>query len=394
MNKIRIGQIKFLIAVSFLLFFLATIWSGKIAFTQNIQNEKPVEQVRKNIQVLKGMPDSQLLSVMHQMRTALGVRCDSCHIAENGKYWMDDKPEKQTARRMLRMTMEINRANFDGKPVVTCNTCHRGQTEPVAVPSIGQGAFENTTSIDETAKSSDPALPSADQIFDKYIQAIGGRALIENVKTRYSKLELLRPKLVNSGTPKAAVINRGETWTIETYQKAPDKYLAVITTPQGIITQSYNGASGWMKTPDGKTREMTTAEIERNKRDFDLYAELKLKDSFVSMTVTGKERIGERETFVIEGRRAKDNKLEKLFFDVSSGLLMRCTVFTETVLGLDPEQTDFEDYRNTSNDLKMPFTVRVSYLDDNHYGTTRRFAVLKNNIAIGDDKFDSTIRQK
>ncbi|MBA3320225.1 MAG: hypothetical protein H0T45_02090, partial [Pyrinomonadaceae bacterium] len=59
--------------------------------------EQPVEQVQKNIQALKGMPAAQLLPVMHQMRTALGVRCDYCHIAENGKYWMDDKPAKQIA---------------------------------------------------------------------------------------------------------------------------------------------------------------------------------------------------------------------------------------------------------------------------------------------------------
>src|SRR5919205_3522965 len=107
--------------------------------------DKPVEQVSKNIQVLKGMPESQLLPVMHLMRTALGVKCEYCHIAENGKYWMDDKPAKQTARRMIEMVREINRANFDGRPVVTCNSCHRGQTTPVAVPEIGQGDFVNTT---------------------------------------------------------------------------------------------------------------------------------------------------------------------------------------------------------------------------------------------------------
>src|SRR6266581_7331351 len=72
------------------------------------QEDKPAEQVNKNIQALKGLPNSQLLTVMHFMRTSLGVRCDYCHIAENGKYWMDDKPAKQTARRMLQ---KIGRAS-------------------------------------------------------------------------------------------------------------------------------------------------------------------------------------------------------------------------------------------------------------------------------------------
>src|SRR6185369_11410195 len=67
------------------------------------QEDKPVEQVQKNIQVLKGLPSSQLLPVMQFMRSSLGVRCDYCHVAENGKYSLDDRPAKQTARRMLQM---------------------------------------------------------------------------------------------------------------------------------------------------------------------------------------------------------------------------------------------------------------------------------------------------
>src|SRR2546425_2467200 len=116
------------------------------------QEDKPAEQVNKNIQVFEGLPNSQLLTVMHFMRTSLGVRCDYCHVAENGKYWMDDKPAKQTARRMLQMVFEINKANFGGRTVVSCNTCHRGSTKPVAVPMIGQGAFVNTTATDAEAK--------------------------------------------------------------------------------------------------------------------------------------------------------------------------------------------------------------------------------------------------
>src|SRR6185295_10625307 len=130
--------------------------------------DKPVEQVQKNIQVLTGMPSSQLLPVMHFMRTSLGVRCDYCHVAENGKYWMDDKPAKQTARRMLRMVFEINKANFGGQSVVTCNTCHRGSTRPVGVPAIGQGSFTDTIRTDEDSITHDQ-LPTAEQVFDRYV---------------------------------------------------------------------------------------------------------------------------------------------------------------------------------------------------------------------------------
>jgi len=350
---------------------------------QNNQ-EQLVEQVQKNIQVLKGMPAAQLLPVMHQMRAALGVRCDYCHIAENGKYWMDDKPAKQIARQHLLMTFELNKARFGGQPIITCNTCHQGQVKPISVPPIGQGAFANTTRAEPDEKRPAP-LPNAEQVFAHYVRALGGPAAVEKIITRVTKATLLRSQLVNSGTPRAAVLNRGETWTIETFQKAPGQYLAVITTPDGVIYQGFNGSAGWTKTPDGQ-RELGGAESARIKRQADFFKDLKLRDQYRQVSVSGTERIGNREAYVIEAQ-SLDNKAEKLFFDAQSGLLLRRIVFTDTVLGKNPEQTDFEDYREVDG-VRLAFTVRVSSLDDNHFGTTRNFIEVKHNVPVADVKFD------
>ena len=304
---------------------LNCVIGATVVSQQTPQEDKPVEQVQKNIQVLKGMPSSQLLPVMHFMRTSLGVRCDYCHVAENGKYWMDDKPAKQTARKMLQMVFDINKANFGGRTVVTCNTCHRGSTKPLPIPSIGQGAFTNTTFADAADSKPPDPLPTADQVFDRYVRALGGKAAVDKIRTRVTTVTLLRPKLINSGTPKAAILNRGETWTIETFQKAPDKYLAVINTPQGIVYQGFNGTIGWTKTASGQ-REMSSVEVGRIKRQADLYKDLKLREQYSKMAVLGKEKIGDREAYVVEAL-SLDNKTEKLFFDQESGLLLRRTVF-------------------------------------------------------------------
>src|SRR5689334_7319181 len=138
------------------------------------QAEPPAEQLSKNIQVLKGLPASQMLTVMHLMRTALGVRCDYCHITETGKFWMDDKLPKQVARRMITMVSEINKANFGGRPIVTCNTCHRGQTKPAAVAPILEGEVPYNTPESPNTKASE-ALPSVDQLLEKYYKAVGGQ---------------------------------------------------------------------------------------------------------------------------------------------------------------------------------------------------------------------------
>lgn len=353
------------------------------ATVQTPQEDKPVEQVQKNIQVLRGMPSSQLLPVMHFMRTSLGVRCDYCHVAENGKYWLDDKPAKQTARKMLQMVAEINKANFGGKTVVTCNTCHRGSTLPSHIPAIGQGSFTNTTFAEANAKPAE-VFPTADQVFDRYLQALGGKSAVDKIKTRTTKGTLLRPQLINSGTPRAAILNRGETWTIETFHKAPDKFLAVVTTPDQVIYQAFNGTFGWTKTSEGQ-RELNSAEVARLKRQADLYKDFSLKEQYSKIDVVGKEKIGDREVYVVEAR-SLENKTEKFFFDVQSGLLLRRIVFSEIKLGLDPVQTDYEDYREVDG-VWLPFTVKTSYLDDNHFGTTRTLIEVKQNVPIDDAKF-------
>jgi hypothetical protein len=79
-----------------------------------------------------------------------------------------------------------------------------------------------------------------------------------------------------------------------------------------------------------------------------------------------------------------------LFFDVETGLLLRRIVFTEIKLGFDPEQTDYEDYRVVDG-IRLPFTARTSYLDDNHFGTTRTLMAVKYNVLIDDTRFNPPV---
>src|SRR5437867_110033 len=70
--------------------------------------EKTVEQTHKNIQVLKGLPDSQLGTVMQYIATSMGRRCDFCHVNKGGNNWVwesDDREEKQMARTMMKMVL-------------------------------------------------------------------------------------------------------------------------------------------------------------------------------------------------------------------------------------------------------------------------------------------------
>jgi hypothetical protein len=338
------------------------------------EQDRPAEQVFKNIKVLTGMPASQLMPVMHLMRTSLGTRCDYCHVTEGNRYDLDSKEEKETARQMIRMVLAINKDNFEGKTAVTCNTCHRGLEHPVRVPPIGQGQFADTTRGTAAAETGREKLPSAAEVLDRYLQALGGRAALEAVKSRVSRGTLLRMQVLDAGTPKARAVNRGQEDPFEIVQQAPDRITVTVGPPGQQMVQRVEGASGTVKGPHGES-PMTPQEIARLVEKTDLRKELKLRDRADKARVTGRESldgVGGKDVLVLR-IKMDDGSSQLFYFDAGTGLLRRQIVYQQTVLGPDPEQTDFDDYRDVGG-VKVPFVVKTSYLDDNHLGTTRKLA--------------------
>jgi hypothetical protein len=98
----------------------------------------------QNLQVLpKDISGQQLFATMHGYTAALGVECSFCHAQDPQTHRLDfasdAKPQKHTARTMIRMTDEINAKYLatvndpDAAPdqkTVTCGTCHRGESMP------------------------------------------------------------------------------------------------------------------------------------------------------------------------------------------------------------------------------------------------------------------------
>jgi photosynthetic reaction center cytochrome c subunit len=340
----------------------------KPAFTQ--QQEKTAEQVYKNIQVLKGIPASQLRPAMTFIAGSLGVSCEHCHT---NPWESDIKPAKQIARRHIQMTQSINNENFGGKMVITCNTCHQGQPQPPSTPTIAQAAWLKFGSKAESIAPTG-SLPTVDQVFDKYVQAVGGKAAVEKLKTQVLKGSLTS---YNAMTKTVAL-------SLEIYE-APNRRLVVINTPQGSSYQGFNGTTGWIINPVEK-REMSAEELSQFKQGAELYKIIKLKEFYTRKNVIGRVRIGDREAYVVEVTLA-DGKPEKLLFDIQTGLLIRKRVESETVLGTIFEETDFEDYRNVEG-VKLPFTIRLSKLDS---GLIRKFTEIKLDVPIDEAKFNMPV---
>lgn len=112
--------------------------AAAFAFLAATPPDPPVEQTKKNIKVLQGMPTSQLIPTMAFMANSLGVTCAHCH----GKEWeSDEKRAKDAARKMIALQRSINEQHYGGKAVVTCNTCHQGHVATAATPDIANAGW-------------------------------------------------------------------------------------------------------------------------------------------------------------------------------------------------------------------------------------------------------------
>jgi hypothetical protein len=105
----------------------------------------PEEHKFKNLKILpKKISMEDLDKVMDTFKAALGVKCNFCHAPSKDSanhhldFASDDKPEKNIARKMMKMTNKINKKYFSYNkneqgmaiPTVECMTCHRGSEHP------------------------------------------------------------------------------------------------------------------------------------------------------------------------------------------------------------------------------------------------------------------------
>src|SRR6266446_2395825 len=149
------------------------------------QTQRPqmAEEVFKNVQVLKGIPVDEFMDTMGMFAASLSLNCIDCHVAESVDTWdkfADDTQLKRITRTMMQMVTAINKDQFKGVRAVSCYTCHHGDLRPKIVPSLvvqysAPVEDPNEVDIPPNAKG-----PSPDEVFNKYIQALGGPQRMTN----------------------------------------------------------------------------------------------------------------------------------------------------------------------------------------------------------------------
>lgn len=332
------------------------------AKTQTASAPKKAEEQFKNIQTLKGIPADQLIPTMQFISASLGVECEYCHV--KGAFEKDDKKEKGYARGMMDMMFDINKNHFEGHREVTCYSCHRGSPDPVATPII---AAEEMTPAKNKDEIKEPTGPTADQLFDKFVQASGGAAAIEKATSRVWK------GTINVG---------GKDLPIEVYAKEPLKRASFTRLPEGDSVTAFNGQEGWMGSPGRPLREMHGADLDGAALDADLHLAVHLKGMFSKAELRGIEKIGDHDAYLVVGQRAEQPPL-RLYFDAQTGLLVRMVRYGETALGRLPTQIDYADYRDAGG-VKVPFRWTLARPSGRF---TIQASEVQQNVPVDDAKF-------
>jgi zinc protease len=219
-------------------------------------------------------------------------------------------------------------------------------------------------------------LPTAEQIVNKFVQAIGGKAAVEKLTSREEKGTFELPAM-------------GLSAPIVIYSKAPNKTVFTIDIESiGTVRRGYNGTTGWSEDPQTGLREMSGGELAQMKIGSDFYRDIKLMQVFPKMTVKGVEKVNGSDAYVVDATSA-EGLSETFYFDTQTGLLVRSDVEADTPQGKMKITSLPSDYREVDG-MKIPFTLRQNTPQGEF---VIKLDSVKHNTAIDDAKFNKPAGQ-
>ena len=339
------------------------------------------EQAFKNVTELKGIPVREFMNTMGFFSASLAFNCTDCHGGASASDWANyalDTPLKNRARQMIRMVKAINEANFGGRPFVTCYTCHRGSQKPKVIPSLAVQYGEPPPDDPDEVE----ALPgarvtaTADQILDKYLQAIGGAQALAKLTSFTAK-----------GTYEGFDSDFAKV-PVDIYAKGPNQRAIVAHMVSGDSATVYDGREAWHAAPRDLSPVPMIPLVGPDLTGARVDAQLTFPAG-IKQFLTGWRAdfpavtIDDKPVFVIQG--TTDRVPVKLYFDTMSGLLVRQTRYAVTAVGTVPLHVTYSDYRDVPGiGVKIPFTFQMTWVDGQY---TVNLESVQPNVTIDAARF-------
>lgn len=227
------------------------------------------------------------------------------------------------------------------------------------------------TATQEAPKADSKEMKAAEEILAKSVDAMGGTATFEKLKTQYQKGTL-------------EIKGMGIKGTMESYAKAPNMSLGVFTFQgMGESVRGFDGKIGWANDPMGGLRELEGPELELIKQESVFNQQIKWKEIYKEYKSTGAvTKVEDKEVYEVE-LTPKEGKARTMYFDAKTYLPWMMKMTVETPYGTTPAKSYMTDYRDVDG-MKIPFSLRQVAGPQEFVATLTE---VKNNIEIEDKKF-------
>ncbi len=180
-----------------------------------------------------------------------------------------------------------------------------------------------------------PAGLTAEQVLNKYVEAIGGKENILKVKDRVTKM---------SGQM------QGMNITMTQSLKAPNKSHSLIDFGVGQQVIIFDGEKGKMSAM-GQEQQLPADQIEQMKLG-SMYAMLEYAERGIKTDLSGKETINNKEAYSIVLTYPSGKKTTN-YYDINTGFLIRQLSMQGTAV----QTIDFDDYRDV---LGVKYAYKMS----------------------------------
>lgn len=183
-------------------------------------------------------------------------------------------------------------------------------------------------------------LPTAAEIFRKYVEAIGGKTAAEKIKSRITK-----------GTVELAAM--GLNGTFEISAKSPSKTLLTLNLAGfGEILDGFDGTEAWAKNPIQGLRAKTGEELAQTKLASNFYYDFDLEKLYPKAEVTGTGKSGASDVFIV-----KADPNTTMYFDKQSSQMIQLDRLVSSPEGNIQSQTFFGDFREVDG-IRQAFLLR------------------------------------
>jgi hypothetical protein len=189
-------------------------------------------------------------------------------------------------------------------------------------------------------------LPPAQQIVDRYTQAIGGKAMLGRYNSRHTVAEMSMPAM-------------GMTMNMDVYQARPNKVLTRMDMgAMGSASGGYDGTVAWSNNTMQGPRILSGAELNETLSRSEFDANLDMAASFPTMQTVGSRTVAGQECWDV--RMVSKTGVEmRNCFDKTSGLLVATVAKQQSQMGEMEVEMVYSNYKDFDG-IKMPTTTTMN----------------------------------